>query len=279
MLTIEEAAAVLGVNPRTLRRYIRDGRVPAYAFSSQVVRLELGDLEKFMAESLRVETGTGTCYVPPLAKLGKRPGREPVQMPREAIEAHWRVEAEIADAEVEYEPVCIHPRVYGPGPREGLCTVCGEPDGPPKMREVEKPKRMTESTKDAWCSVEACTYLAVRNGRCWKHRDARWGNIVRRQAKLQGRPLPPTDAQRAKPSKAKVTEPGKAGCVDRRGHRFVIPRTFSDRAVCDRCGTIRLMEDESQATPTEEVVVARPKTPRTEEEWARWRAVEKIRNA
>lgn len=63
-MPIAKAAELLGVHPRTLRRYIRDGRMPVNRLSSQVVLLRPEDVEKFTADNIRVVTGTGTCYVP-----------------------------------------------------------------------------------------------------------------------------------------------------------------------------------------------------------------------
>lgn len=63
-LPIQAAAERLGIHPRTLRRYISDGRLTAVRYTSQVVRIKLSELERFLGENIRIETGTGTCYVP-----------------------------------------------------------------------------------------------------------------------------------------------------------------------------------------------------------------------
>ena len=63
-MPIAKAAARLGVHPRTLRRYIRDGRIPVYRLSSQVVLIRPEDLDIFTDANISVTTGTGTCYVP-----------------------------------------------------------------------------------------------------------------------------------------------------------------------------------------------------------------------
>jgi len=73
-LSIAQAADQLGVHARTLRRYIRDGKLQVLRLSPQVVRIRPEDLEKFLAENIKVNTGTGTCYVPqpetPIAPTG-----------------------------------------------------------------------------------------------------------------------------------------------------------------------------------------------------------------
>lgn len=63
-LSIAEAAEKLGVHPRTLRRYIGDGKLEAQRLSSQIVRILDADLNEFLEENVKVTTGTGTCYVP-----------------------------------------------------------------------------------------------------------------------------------------------------------------------------------------------------------------------
>lgn len=47
-LSIAEAAEHLGVNPRTVRRYMRLGRLDASRVSNKVVRIRLADLDRFM---------------------------------------------------------------------------------------------------------------------------------------------------------------------------------------------------------------------------------------
>lgn len=47
-LSIQEAAEHLGVNPRTVRRYMRLGRLEASRVSNKVVRIRLADLDRFM---------------------------------------------------------------------------------------------------------------------------------------------------------------------------------------------------------------------------------------
>lgn len=63
-LSISEAAKQLEVHPRTLRRYIRDGKLNVLRLSHQVVRVRVEDIEAFLDDHIKVETGTGTCYVP-----------------------------------------------------------------------------------------------------------------------------------------------------------------------------------------------------------------------
>lgn len=63
-VSIAQAAEQLGIHPRTLRRYIRDGRLTVMRLSAQVVRIRPEDLTAFRDDNIRIETGTGTCYVP-----------------------------------------------------------------------------------------------------------------------------------------------------------------------------------------------------------------------
>ena len=63
-VSIAQAAEHLGIHPRTLRRYIRDGRFTVMRLSAQVVRIRPEDIEQFLEENIKIETGTGTCYVP-----------------------------------------------------------------------------------------------------------------------------------------------------------------------------------------------------------------------
>lgn len=65
-MPISEAADQLGIHPRTLRRYISDGRLVATRYTSQVVRIHQEDLEEFLENNIRMVTGVGTCYVPRL---------------------------------------------------------------------------------------------------------------------------------------------------------------------------------------------------------------------
>jgi len=76
-LSISEAAEQLGVHPRTLRRYIRDGKLGVLRLSPQVVRIRAEDIEAFLAENIKVTTGTGTCYVPKPGESQRAP--QPVQ--------------------------------------------------------------------------------------------------------------------------------------------------------------------------------------------------------
>jgi excisionase family DNA binding protein len=72
-VSIAQAAEQLGVHPRTLRRYIRDERLPVLRLSPQVVRIEPEDIERFLADNIRVTTGTGTCYVPRVVQSRRKP--------------------------------------------------------------------------------------------------------------------------------------------------------------------------------------------------------------
>ncbi|WP_328847776.1 helix-turn-helix domain-containing protein [Mycolicibacterium austroafricanum] len=48
LLTINEAAALLRVHPRTVRRFIEDGRLPGYQLGGRVVRVRRDDLTKLL---------------------------------------------------------------------------------------------------------------------------------------------------------------------------------------------------------------------------------------
>lgn len=83
-MSIAEAAEQLEIHPRTLRRYIKDGRLTVMRLSQQVVRIRPEDLFRFRDQNIKVNTGTGICYVPrdeepvavtaaPGARTGARP--------------------------------------------------------------------------------------------------------------------------------------------------------------------------------------------------------------
>lgn len=78
-VSIAEAAEQLGVHPRTLRRYIRDGKLTVLRLSPQVVRIRPEDIATFLKGNIRVTTGTGTCYVPdnPALKVKKKRAVKP----------------------------------------------------------------------------------------------------------------------------------------------------------------------------------------------------------
>lgn len=78
-VTISDAAAMLGVNPRTLRRYIVEGRIKVERLSTQIVRVYLEDIKQFRKDNILIVTGTGGSYVPkpePGARLVKRRRRD-----------------------------------------------------------------------------------------------------------------------------------------------------------------------------------------------------------
>lgn len=54
-LSIAEAADVIGVNPRTVRRYIKDGKLPVSRVSTQVVRIRRADIDTFLESMMAVE--------------------------------------------------------------------------------------------------------------------------------------------------------------------------------------------------------------------------------
>jgi excisionase family DNA binding protein len=55
-LSTAEAAARLGITPRTLYRFIDEGQLPAYRFG-RVIRLKTSDVDVFI-DSCRIEPGT-----------------------------------------------------------------------------------------------------------------------------------------------------------------------------------------------------------------------------
>jgi excisionase family DNA binding protein len=44
MVSLQEAAKWLDCNPRTIRRYIASGRLPAYRMASREIRIDITDL-------------------------------------------------------------------------------------------------------------------------------------------------------------------------------------------------------------------------------------------
>ncbi|MCX7619410.1 MAG: helix-turn-helix domain-containing protein [Acidimicrobiales bacterium] len=55
-LSTAEAASRLGITPRTLYRFIDEGKLPAYRFG-RVIRLKANEVDEFI-ESCRIEPGT-----------------------------------------------------------------------------------------------------------------------------------------------------------------------------------------------------------------------------
>jgi len=55
-LSTGEAAARLGITPRTLYRFVDEGQLPAYRFG-RVIRLQAADVDRFI-EACRIEPGT-----------------------------------------------------------------------------------------------------------------------------------------------------------------------------------------------------------------------------
>lgn len=64
LLSIADVSQQLGVNPRTLRRYIKSGRIPVRRLAPTVVLIDPAEVRKFQQENLRVEIGAGVSYVP-----------------------------------------------------------------------------------------------------------------------------------------------------------------------------------------------------------------------
>lgn len=46
--TVEEVKDILKVSLETVRRYVRSGRLPAIKLGNKYIRIEKGDLEKFL---------------------------------------------------------------------------------------------------------------------------------------------------------------------------------------------------------------------------------------
>ena len=44
-VSVQEAAAHLGVKPRSVRRYIASGRLPAYRVGPRMIRVNIADLD------------------------------------------------------------------------------------------------------------------------------------------------------------------------------------------------------------------------------------------
>lgn len=78
-LSIDEAAEVIGVHPRTVRRYIRDNRLPVSRVSTQVVRIRRSDIDKFLESGLPVQESPSERPKPVPAQPARftagRPGR------------------------------------------------------------------------------------------------------------------------------------------------------------------------------------------------------------
>jgi excisionase family DNA binding protein len=83
-LSIAQTAEQLGIHARTLRRYIRNGRIKKVILTPQVVRIRPEDIEAFLEENVRIETGTGSCYVPrhlAVHRKGKKGKAVPASIP------------------------------------------------------------------------------------------------------------------------------------------------------------------------------------------------------
>jgi excisionase family DNA binding protein len=48
LITLDDAAALLGVHPRTVRRYIKRGLIPGYQIGPRLVKLDAADLDKLI---------------------------------------------------------------------------------------------------------------------------------------------------------------------------------------------------------------------------------------
>lgn len=67
-LSIQEAAEELGVNPRTVRRYIRLGRLDVSRISNKVVRIRLADIDRFMETGVSAKSDE-TGHVDPVEDI------------------------------------------------------------------------------------------------------------------------------------------------------------------------------------------------------------------
>ena len=73
-LSTGEAARRLGITPRTLYRFIDDGKVPAYRFG-RVIRLKQDEVDKFI-EQCRIEPGTlEHLYPEPTTSTSRSPSK------------------------------------------------------------------------------------------------------------------------------------------------------------------------------------------------------------
>ena len=69
-MSTKDAASYLGVNLRTLYRFIDEGELPAYKFG-RVIRLKEADLERFV-ESARIAPGSLEHLYPEPARSDAR---------------------------------------------------------------------------------------------------------------------------------------------------------------------------------------------------------------
>lgn len=83
-LSIQEAAEELGVNPRTVRRYIRLERLPVSRISNKVVRIRLADLDRLMEANV-VERSVSEAALESAAE----PGEAARSRPTRAAPAHF----------------------------------------------------------------------------------------------------------------------------------------------------------------------------------------------
>ena len=55
-VSVEEAAAYLGVGDRTIRRWCNEGRLPQYRVGPRLVRLNIDDLDHYVEDSVKHHT-------------------------------------------------------------------------------------------------------------------------------------------------------------------------------------------------------------------------------
>ena len=74
-LSIQEAADYIGVNPRTIRRYIRGGRLNPSRISNKVVRIRLADLDRLLEGAVdEKKVPVSTAPIRPAKPATFRPG-------------------------------------------------------------------------------------------------------------------------------------------------------------------------------------------------------------
>lgn len=92
-VTVSEAAALLRVSPSTIRRWIRDGDLPAYRIGPRRVALRRTDLGRVITPAVREENGWGETV--PERPFGRRLRPEEQRRGLEALERAERLGRQI----------------------------------------------------------------------------------------------------------------------------------------------------------------------------------------
>jgi len=93
-VTVTEAATLLRVAPSTVRRWIREGDVPAYRMGRRRVALKRDDLRTLITPARpAIETNNNTAVDDPV--IGRRLTPEEIQQALEALDRAQRHAAEI----------------------------------------------------------------------------------------------------------------------------------------------------------------------------------------